>query len=40
VPYRVKDDSLAKIAIETGEEVVADVEEALKKRRGTNMSAI
>lgn len=32
VPYRIKDDSLAKIVLEAGDEVVAEIEEALLQR--------
>lgn len=32
VPYKIKDDSLAKIVLEASDDVVAEVEEALKKR--------
>jgi regulator of protease activity HflC (stomatin/prohibitin superfamily) len=35
VPYRIKDDSLAKIVLEAGDDVIEEVEEALKKRRST-----
>lgn len=32
VPYRIKDDSLTKIVLEAGDNVIEEVEEALRKR--------
>jgi hypothetical protein len=36
VPYRVKDDSLTRIVLEAGDEIVMEIEEALKKRRASS----